>query len=108
MKNKEEITKHVRKKWDQNQWRTEVDSKKSLQEKRTGCTGGHDNTLASVFLFQVRSNVLCLEDRGTHVGEETLCHLCQKERENQVHFILKCEKLNETREATPPYIHKRG
>ena len=65
----------------------------------------YDNTPALVILFQARSNSLHLEDRKRHVGEETLCRLCQKECENLVHFILKCEKLNETRKAIPPLQH---
>ena len=98
------------KKWDQEQWRSEVDSKKSLQVYRKSKQGVqedpiYDNAPASVILFQARSNTLCLEDRKRHVGEETLCRLCQKENENLVHFILKCQKLSETREAIPPLQH---
>ena len=111
VKKKEDITKCV-KKWDQDQWRTEVDSKKSLQVYRKSKQGVqedpiYDNTPASVILFQARSNTLHLEDRKRHVGEETLCRLCQKEKENLVHFILKCETLSETREAIPPLQHPR-
>ena len=80
VKRKEEIAKCVRK-WDQDQWKAEIGSKKSLQVYRKGKQGVqedtvYDNTPASVILFQARSNTLHLEDRKRHTGEETLCRLC--------------------------------
>ena len=106
VKKKEEIAKCVRK-WDQDQWKTEVGSKKSLQLYRKSKQvvqedTVYDNTPASVILFQARSNTLRLEDRKRHTGEETLCCLCQKESENLAHFVLKCEKKTEWNKRNYP------
>ena len=97
VKMKEEIAKYVKKnkQKNQDQWKTEVSSKKNLQIYKNSKQGMqedliYDNIPASVILFRTRSNSLHLEDRKRHIGKETLCHLCQKECEHIVHFVLKC------------------
>ena len=92
------IRRRVRKS-DSKKWREEIDKlttlslyreyKKEIKEENI-----YDNRESSRVLFWARSNTLKLNDRNRHQpGGVVGCELCGEDREDQMHFILKCRRL---------------
>ena len=103
---KHSLKKHIRK-WDDRQWKEELEAKSSIELYRT-CKPAikedmiYDNTASSVVLFQARSNTLPLGARKRYTDEETTCELCKQGEEDQYHFMLECTQLSEERLKIPP------
>merc|ERR1711874_658992 len=71
-----------------------------LDKMEIGYEHGYRNNSYSVFLAKARINSRQVEE---HIGRgvqyyEAKCKLCGKETEDIVHFIIKCEKLENKRD----------
>ena len=62
--------------------------------------GCYDNRFSSTLLFKARSNTLKLKDFNRFTNKDTSCSLCGDEREDLVHFLIGCNKLEESRDKT--------
>ena len=98
---KQEIRDAIRK-VDTFKWNREIERKSSIPIYRKFKTQIKEeqiyrNDLSSTLLFQARSNTLPLNDEKRFKKECTTCELCHLEEENLVHFILKCKKLDKSR-----------
>ena len=105
---KHSLKKHIRK-WDDRQWKEELEAKSSIELYRT-CKPVikdmiYDNTASSVVLFQARSNTLPPGARKRYTDEETTCELCKQGEEDQYHFMLECTQLSEECLKIPPLQH---
>ena len=71
-----------------------------LGKQRIGYDNCYRNNGPSVFLAKARTNSLQLEEhRGRGIQHyDSTCKLCGEEVEDIVHFLIKCEKLEEKRE----------
>ena len=71
-----------------------------LGKQRIGYDNCYSNNGPSVFLAKARTNSLQLEEhRGRGIQHyDSTCKLCGEEVEDIVHFLIKCEKLEEKRE----------
>jgi len=93
--------------YDTNKWIEGMTEKISLrhymQEKRKieyeNC---YRNNRNSIFLARARTNTLKLEDHkgGGSPGYDKTCKLCKEGKEDIVHFIIDCKKLEKHREST--------
>ena len=100
----QEIRNAVRE-YDTVKWNREIEKKSSipiyrqfkLQIKEEQI---YRNDFRSVLLFQARSNTLRLNRDKRFINESTICDLCCIEEENMAHFILKCKKLDSSRNST--------
>ena len=102
---KEEIKMKLEK-WDTEEWKKEVQSKKSLelyQQWRKSIGGNeedYDNTPASVTLYKARTNILPLNDRNRHTNNETACKVCDCVLEDLEHFLIECQYYTEIRQQS--------
>ena len=86
--------------YDSDKWREGLSMKTSLriyslEKKEIGYEFCYKNNGFSRFLARARINALQLEEhkgRG-QINYNTNCKLCGKEKEDLVHFLIKCEKL---------------
>lgn len=106
---KEEIKEKLRS-WDTEEWKQEVQSKRSLElykiyKPEIKCEELiYDNTPSSVTLYRARTNNLALNDRKRFYNEDTTCIMCGAEEENLQHFLLYCPGYQGVRRAVqaPP------
>ena len=88
-------------KWENNRWRTDVESKTTLELYRSkgnvGDKGIYSNEYGSVLLFQCRTNTLKLRWRQGFEGGAVYCLLCGGEEETVRHFVVDCRELQEIR-----------
>ena len=96
--------KEVVKEYDTLKWREGLERKETMRFYRLGKLRiGYDNCYRnngpSAFLAKARTNSLQLEEhRGRGIQNyDSTCKLCGKEVENIVHFLIKCEKLENKR-----------
>ena len=71
-----------------------------LEKKEIGYEHCYRNNSYSRFLARTRTNSLQLEEhkgRGLQ-NYETKCKLCGEEKEDIVHFLIKCKKLEKRRD----------
>ena len=99
---KEEIKKRVRE-WDTVKWEEDLNNKKSVKiyknfKEKIKDDGCYDNKFASKLLFKARSNTLNLNIQKRHQKGDTSCILCEEEKEDLVHFIVNCSKLEDIRD----------
>ena len=107
---KEELKEQIRK-WDTEKWKTEVESKSSLniyrQWKKVIKEEVYDNTYASVLLFKARTGTLNVNKQKRHWGGSTSCHFCENTEEDLKHFLLMCpgyeRERKEVIELQQPY-----
>ena len=90
-------------KWDTEEWEKDLESKSSIKIYRTFKTEikegkDYDNRLSSKIIFRARSNTLELNDRNRFKNQNTMCELCEKEKEDLIHFIIDCKKLEHLRD----------
>merc|ERR1712008_316581 len=104
---RKEIKKKVRK-WDNDMWKKELESKTSLTiyrnfKKEMREEKNYDNRPESRLIFQARSNTLNLNDRKRFKKESTKedkeCKLCGNEEENMIHFIIECKEMETVRNS---------
>ena len=105
MKNLDKTTlKSMIRSYDTNKWEEGMTRKVSLrfyiQEKRKIkyelC---YRNNRNSLFLARARTNTIKLEDhkgRGL-IGYDKTCKICKEDKEDIVHFIIDCKKLEDSR-----------
>ena len=90
--------------WDSRKW------KKDLEEKETACIYRrfkkdvceekcYDNRDASKLLFKARADNLTLNSKKWNGRADTKCDLCGDEREDLVHFLIDCNKLENKRDS---------
>lgn len=82
--------------WDSLRWRSELESKHSLEiyksKREIGEEGIYCNSFSSV-LFRCRTNTLKLNWRQRFVGGSVGCELCGAEEETLQHFLLFCTQF---------------
>ena len=89
-------------KWDTERWKENMRKKSTLKIYRQFKLEikeekFYDNSDASKYLFQARSNSLQLNTRNRHTGGDTKCELCNNENEDLIHFLINCEGLEHKR-----------
>ena len=87
---------------DTEKWNREIEKKTSIHIYKKFKTQIKEeqfyrNDFSSTLLFQARSNTLRLNRDKRFKNESTICDLCHIEEENMTHFILKCNKLDNSR-----------
>merc|ERR1711972_190554 len=96
--------------WDTEQWRINIQDKKTLQLYKNNKKGIkeetdiYDNTQGATLLFKSRTNTLQLGWRKKYTNEDTICKLYNKNDETLEHFITECEALAQTRSQAEIYI----
>ena len=107
MLKKEEIKEKLRD-WDTEEWKKQVQSKRSLELYKIYKPEIksedllYDNTPASVTLYRARTNNLALNDRKRFSNEDTTCIMCGVGEENLHHFLLYCPGYRNIRQAVQP------
>ena len=98
--NKEWIKKEL-KKWDEREWRNELERKSTLkiyaENKKSIKENIYFNNNESLLMFRIKTNTLPLNDRKRHTAEDTSCKLCNYECEDVQHFMIDCNSLQECR-----------
>ena len=92
----EEITK----KWDTEKWKSEIESKSSLniyKQWKKVIKVVYDNTFASVVLFKARTGMLNVNKQKRDMGVCSSCHFCADVEEDLINFILMCPGYKEER-----------
>merc|ERR1711874_799964 len=93
------------KEYDTKKWKTSLQDMKTQNyyvqgKKKFGYDFCYRNSYDSTFLAKARLNSLKLEEqigRGKK-GYDTTCKLCKSAKEDTVHFIMDCSKLEEVRD----------
>ena len=90
---------------DTEKWNREIEKKTSIHIYKKFKTQIKEeqfyrNDFSSTLLFQARSNTLHLNRDKRFKNESTICDLCHIEEENMTHFILKCNKLDNSRKKS--------
>ena len=67
-------------------------SKNNIEEEK------YTNDAASIFLFRLKTNTVNLNDRNRFKAEDVKCKICDYEIEDLVHFVVKCEALQNLRQ----------
>ena len=100
---------NIVRRWDTEQWKISIQSKKTLQiyiRNKTNIkeeTDIYDNTQGATLLFKSRTNTLPLEWRKIYTNNNTTCKICGKDEETLEHFIIECDTLKQTRKQTKIY-----
>ena len=94
--------KDANRKLDTDKWNREIQRKTSIPIYRKFKTQIKEeqfyrNDYSSTLLFHARSNTLRLNIEKRFKNESTVCDLCHIEEENLTHFILRCNKLDNSR-----------
>ena len=100
---KEDINKMM-KEYDTKKWREKLEEKSTLKyykegKEKMGYEGCYRNNVESMLYAQARLNALKLEEavgRGNRYHNQT-CRLCGLEKEDLLHFVLKCPMLEKRR-----------
>ena len=94
--------------WDNEQWKSDINSKSTLKvyrhhKKQIQEEHIYSNHPSSVIWYKARINALQLNDRNRHTNKETRCIICENEIENEdiYHFILYCPAYNTERSQIP-------
>merc|ERR1711874_706091 len=93
------------KSYDTDKWEEGMTRKVSLryyiqEKKKIKYEHCYRNNRNSLFLARVRTNTIKLEDhkgRGL-IGYDKTCKLCREDKEDIVHFIIDCKKLEKSRD----------
>ena len=87
--------------YDNARWKEEIENKTSLyiyrQYRDEIKERFYFNNKADMLLFRMRTNTLNLNDRNRFKGENISCVMCGAEKEDIVHFVVECCKLQEYR-----------
>ena len=87
--------------YDNMRWKEEIESKTSLsiyrQYRDVIKEQFYFNNKADMLLFRLRTNTLNLNDCNRFTGEDIRCVMCGGEKEDIVHFVVKCCKLQDYR-----------
>ena len=84
------------------EWREELDKRSTLKLYKENKlhmmqVNDYNNHPSSTLWFRARTNCMLLNERNRFRNMEMKCELCGADREDLMHFILECQKLNEDR-----------
>ena len=89
-------------KWDNDEWVSNMSNKSTLRiycsyKQRIREEKWYDNSEKSKIMMQARSNTLSLGWRNWTINGDKICELCGVEMETMIHFVIRCNKLQEHR-----------
>ena len=91
--------------WDSRKWKMDLEEKETARiyrrfKENMGEEKCYDNRPASELLFKARANNLTLNSKRWSGRVDARCDLCGDEREDLVHFLIDCSKLENKRDRS--------